>query len=66
MIDNTLSHDTPEGIRLSLVPAGIVVRAWAFLIDFMALFKNYIYLNLPFHLANNKLSEFSIIFVHLE
>lgn len=33
MINNTLSHDTPEGIRLSLVPAGIVVRAWAFLID---------------------------------
>lgn len=33
MIDNTLSHDTPEGIRLSLVPAGIGVRAWAFLID---------------------------------
>lgn len=34
MIDNHATHATPEGIELSLTPAGIVPRAGAWLIDF--------------------------------
>lgn len=33
MLDGRLSLTTPEGIRLSLTPAGPGVRAWAWLID---------------------------------
>lgn len=33
MIDNTIRHETPEGIALSIVPAGIVLRVYAWLID---------------------------------
>lgn len=35
MIDNRATHPTPEGIELSLTPAGIVPRAGAWLIDFL-------------------------------
>lgn len=34
MIDNLSTHQTPEGIELSLMPAGIVPRIGAWLIDF--------------------------------
>lgn len=33
MIDNTATQDTPEGVTLSLTPAGVVPRAGAWLID---------------------------------
>lgn len=33
MLDGRLSLTTPEGIRLSLTPAGPAVRAWAWFID---------------------------------
>lgn len=33
MIDNTISYDTPEGIRLTLTPASFVLRGLAFLLD---------------------------------
>ena len=35
MIDNIATHDTPEGIELSLIPAGPVPRAGAWLVDFI-------------------------------
>ncbi len=34
MIDNVAHHQTPEGIELSLVPAGITARVGAWLLDF--------------------------------
>jgi uncharacterized RDD family membrane protein YckC len=37
LLDGRLSLTTPEGIRLSLTPAGPVARAWAWLIDFILL-----------------------------
>lgn len=33
MITNTVSYDTPEGIRLTLIPASFVLRGLAFLLD---------------------------------
>lgn len=33
MIDNTIHHNTPEGIALSIVPAGIVLRIYAWFVD---------------------------------
>ncbi len=33
MIDNTIHHETPEGIALGIVPAGIVLRVYAWSID---------------------------------
>lgn len=35
MIDNTAQHPTPEGLMLTLVPAGLLPRCSAWLIDFM-------------------------------
>ncbi|WP_066800881.1 RDD family protein [Moraxella oblonga] len=35
MIDNTANQDTPEGVTLSLTPAGVVPRAGAWLIDML-------------------------------
>jgi len=36
LLDGRLSLTTPEGVRLQLVPAGPVVRAYAWAIDFVA------------------------------
>src|SRR5689334_19456456 len=36
LLDGRLSLTTPEGVRLQLVPAGPVVRAYAWAIDFAA------------------------------
>lgn len=33
MIDNLVTHETPEGIRLALMPAGLLPRAMAWLLD---------------------------------
>jgi uncharacterized RDD family membrane protein YckC len=35
LLDGRLSLTTPEGVRLLLTPAGPVMRAWAWLIDFL-------------------------------
>lgn len=38
MIDNRTQHQTPEGILLTLMPAGLVVRGFAWLVDFLLRF----------------------------
>lgn len=35
LIDNIAKHPTPEGLLLSLVPAGLMPRLWAWLIDLL-------------------------------
>lgn len=35
MIDNVIYHYTPEGTTLTLIPAGIVPRFWAWIVDLL-------------------------------
>lgn len=48
VLDNRTSYDTPEGIPLSLMPAGIVVRVQAFIIDAIARVLIILLVLLPF------------------